>query len=58
MVGNLFGQKSKINRKRELVILIKPTVIPADGRWPAELSAPKPAGAVSPNGTGPQSRSA
>lgn len=40
VVGNLFGQKSKINRKRELVILIKPTVIPADGRWPAELSAP------------------
>ncbi|MBB5204609.1 MSHA biogenesis protein MshL [Inhella inkyongensis] len=41
VVGNLFGQKSKVNRKRELVILIKPTVIPADGRWPAELSAPK-----------------
>ncbi len=40
VVGNLFGQKSKVNRKRELVILIKPTVIPADGRWPAELSAP------------------
>ena len=40
VVGNLFGQKSKVNRKRELVILIKPTVIPADGRWPAELTAP------------------
>ena len=40
VLGHLFGQKSRVNRKRELVILIKPTVIPADGRWPAELSAP------------------
>ena len=40
LVGNLFGQKQRVNRKRELVILIKPTVIPADGRWPAELAAP------------------
>lgn len=34
LVGNLFGQKSKVNRKRELVILIKPTVIQDAGRWP------------------------
>ncbi len=34
VVGNLFGQKSKVNRKRELVILIKPTVIQDAGRWP------------------------
>jgi MSHA biogenesis protein MshL len=41
VLGHLFGQRQRVNRKRELVILIKPTVIPTDGRWPAEL-APKP----------------
>lgn len=38
VLGHLFGQKQRVNRKRELVILIKPTVIAADKRWPAELS--------------------
>ena len=37
VVGNLFGQKSKINRKRELVILIKPTVIKSASDWAEEL---------------------
>ncbi|MBN8506187.1 MAG: pilus (MSHA type) biogenesis protein MshL, partial [Burkholderiales bacterium] len=40
VLGHLFGQRSRVNRKRELVILIKPTVIPSDGRWPAELAPP------------------
>ncbi len=33
VVGSLFGQKTRINRKRELVILIKPTVI-QNNKWP------------------------
>ncbi|TDM09482.1 MAG: pilus (MSHA type) biogenesis protein MshL [Ideonella sp. MAG2] len=33
LLGNLFGQKAKIDRKRELVILMKPTVI-RDDQWP------------------------
>jgi MSHA biogenesis protein MshL len=33
IVGNLFSQKNVVNRKRELVILMKPTVI-QDSRWP------------------------
>lgn len=37
VVGTLFGQKTRVNRKRELVILIKPTVIPANGEWPEAL---------------------
>lgn len=49
VVGHLFGQKSRVNRKRELVILIKPTVIPADGRWPAELSGPAPEAPATPD---------
>jgi MSHA biogenesis protein MshL len=42
VIGNLFGQKTRVNRKRELVILIKPTVIPADGLWPESLRASEP----------------
>jgi MSHA biogenesis protein MshL len=44
VVGNLFGQKSKVNRKRELVILIKPTVIKDAGSWPESPSLPLPEG--------------
>ncbi|MBQ0931507.1 pilus (MSHA type) biogenesis protein MshL [Ideonella sp. 4Y16] len=33
LVGKLFSQKNAVSRKRELVILMKPTVI-QDGRWP------------------------
>ncbi|MBH9551333.1 pilus (MSHA type) biogenesis protein MshL [Inhella gelatinilytica] len=53
VVGNLFGQTQRVNRKRELVILIKPTVIPADGRWPAELSAPALPAPPTPQRTAP-----
>jgi MSHA biogenesis protein MshL len=42
LVGNLFGQKTRVNRKRELVILIKPTVIGADGQWPESLRQGEP----------------
>ncbi|MFN8851359.1 MAG: pilus (MSHA type) biogenesis protein MshL [Inhella sp.] len=41
--GSLFGQKSKVNRKRELVILIKPTVIKDAGSWPESPAASAPA---------------
>lgn len=34
VVGGLFRQKSAVMRKRELVILMKPTVIREDGNWP------------------------
>lgn len=37
LVGAAFGQKTKVDRKRELVILMKPTVI-QDSRWPATPS--------------------
>jgi MSHA biogenesis protein MshL len=39
VVGGLFRQTSKVNSKRELVILIKPTVIQGDGgNWPASTA--------------------
>lgn len=39
-VGNLFGQTARGSSKRELVILIKPTIISADGRgWSADEPA-------------------
>lgn len=44
LVGNLFGQKSKVNRKRELVILIKPTVIKDAGSWPESPAPTVPEG--------------
>ncbi|MFN0186173.1 MAG: pilus (MSHA type) biogenesis protein MshL [Aquabacterium sp.] len=34
VIGGLFRQTGQVSRKRELVILIKPTVIHEDGRWP------------------------
>lgn len=34
VVGGLFRQKSDVMRKRELVILMKPTVIRTDDNWP------------------------
>ncbi len=39
VVGNLFGQRSKLMSKRELVILIKPTVIQDDEDWKGDLEA-------------------
>ena len=46
VLGGLFRQKSAVSRKRELVILIKPSVIPADGAWPEPEA--KPAAAALP----------
>ena len=50
VIGGLFRQTSTVNAKRELVILMKPTVIREDGTWPeadvpAALPAPQPAAA-------------
>lgn len=42
VVGGLFRQKSDVMRKRELVILMKPTVIRPDDSWPeADGQAPR-----------------
>ena len=38
-VGTLFGQKGAANKKRELVILMKSTVIENENSWRQELSA-------------------
>jgi MSHA biogenesis protein MshL len=35
LIGGLFRQKSVSSHKRELVILMKPTIIPGDGPWPS-----------------------
>ncbi len=44
VVGGLFRQTSDTSTKRELVILIKPTVIQGDGaNWPAQASIGEPA---------------
>ena len=37
ILGSLFGQKSKSYLKRELVVLIKPTVIQSDANWQEDL---------------------
>ncbi|MEW6703924.1 MAG: pilus (MSHA type) biogenesis protein MshL [Pseudomonadota bacterium] len=45
VLGGLFRQTAKVNTKRELVILMKPTVIDADGAWPEASLPPTAAGA-------------
>ena len=52
-VGGLFRQTSELNSKRELVILLKPTVIRDDRPWPEAAEAgppmlPPPAAASAP----------
>ena len=47
--GGLFRQKNTVTRKREVVILIKPTVIQKDGAWPEPDSKPLAAAAPSSN---------
>ena len=37
LLGALFRNKSAVNQKRELVVLIKPTIVPADGNWNDDL---------------------
>lgn len=56
LVGGLFRQTSTLNSKRELVILIKPTVIQGDGaNWPdaptAQMSAGTPTAHVDTSAT-------
>jgi MSHA biogenesis protein MshL len=56
LVGGLFRQTSDVNSKRELVILIKPTVIQGDGaNWPdaptAQMGAGTPIAHVEPGTT-------
>jgi MSHA biogenesis protein MshL len=46
--GGLFRQKSTVTRKRELVILIKPSVIQKEGGWPEPDT--KPVAALAPAG--------
>ena len=35
--GNLFGQTNKVSQKRELVILLKPTVVHSDRDWEEDI---------------------
>jgi MSHA biogenesis protein MshL len=37
LLGNLFGQRDSLLTKRELVILLKPTVIQQDGNWVRDI---------------------
>ncbi|MGH8716746.1 MAG: secretin N-terminal domain-containing protein [Burkholderiales bacterium] len=37
VAGNLFGEKNKVSQKRELVILLKPTVVHSDKEWQADI---------------------
>ena len=51
LVGGLFRQTSDVTSKRELVILMRPTVIAEDGSWPqamSEATADQPAAAAAP----------
>ena len=48
VVGGLFRQTSVIHSKRELVIMLKPTVIHEDGSWPDTTAFGGPAGPAAP----------
>jgi len=37
VLGNLFGAKSRVNQKRELVVLIKPTIVEGGANWNDDL---------------------
>lgn len=37
VLGNLFGAKSRVNQKRELVVLIKPTIVEGGANWNEDL---------------------
>jgi MSHA biogenesis protein MshL len=37
VVGNLFKSKTKVNQKRELVVLIKPTIVDSNASWNNDL---------------------
>ncbi|WP_296949827.1 pilus (MSHA type) biogenesis protein MshL [uncultured Massilia sp.] len=37
LLGTLFGQKKRVNQKRELVVLIKPTIVESGGNWNDDL---------------------
>jgi MSHA biogenesis protein MshL len=37
VLGNLFGAKKRVNQKRELVVLIKPTIVEGLNNWNDDL---------------------
>ena len=37
VIGNLFKNKKTVNQKRELVVLIKPTIVEGGGEWNQDL---------------------
>ncbi len=37
LAGNLFGERNKVSQKRELVILLKPTVVHSDKDWQEDI---------------------
>jgi MSHA biogenesis protein MshL len=42
LVGGLFRQTSSVMSKRELVIMLKPTIIGDDAAWPDAPALPRP----------------
>ena len=49
--GGLFRQTSTVTTKRELVIMLKPTLISSDGRWPEADSAEPTVPTLAPTST-------
>ena len=45
-VGGLFRQTSNVHSKRELVIMLKPTIIVDDAAWPDAPNLPAPPAAT------------
>jgi MSHA biogenesis protein MshL len=53
VVGNLFRSKNKVNQKRELVVLIKPTIVEGANGWTQDLlEAGRRIEQLDPNGRG------
>jgi MSHA biogenesis protein MshL len=53
VVGNLFKSKNKVNQKRELVVLIKPTIVEGAANWNQDLlDAGRRIEQLAPNGRG------
>ena len=49
--GGLFRQTRVVTTKRELVIMLKPTLISSDGRWPEADSAEPTVPTLAPSST-------
>ena len=55
VLGALFRNKNRLNQKRELVVLIKPTIVQGDGNWNEDLLETKNRmQQLDPRGAGPR----